>query len=73
MGIQVNINSITGQSPFNIFICDSNGDNCIYIDKINEIPNQFEIPSPYNTQTEYKIKIIDGNGSTITGNAIVQG
>jgi hypothetical protein len=22
---------------------------------------------------EYKLKIIDGNGSTITGNAIVQG
>jgi len=72
MGVQVNINAITGQSPYNIFICQSDGNNCIYIDKTDVIPFQFEIPTPYNTLMEYKIKIIDGNGSTITGNAAVQ-
>lgn len=73
MGIQVNINAITGQSPYNIFICQADTDNCIYIDRISEIPYNFEIPAPYNTLTEYKIKIIDGNNSIITGNATVQG
>lgn len=72
MGIQVNINGITGQTPFNIFICQSDGGNCIYIDKIETTTYEFEIPAPYNTLLEYKLKIIDGNNSIITGNATVQ-
>jgi len=72
MGIQVNINAITGQTPFSIFICENNSNNCIYIDKIDTTPYEFEIPEPYNTLSEYKLKIIDGNGSLITGSAIVQ-
>ncbi len=72
MGLEVNITSVTGQSPYYVFICDESGENCIYIDETEVIPFLFQIPSPYDTLTEYKLKIIDGNGSIITANNTVE-
>jgi hypothetical protein len=73
MGIQVNINGITGQSPFNIYICLTGGTQCIFIDKTENNTYQFLIPPPYDTLSSYMLKIIDGNNSIITGQTIVTG
>jgi len=73
MGTQVTINSITGQSPFNIYICQTGGTQCIFIDKIDNTFYEFLIPSPYDTLPTYMLKIIDGNNSIITGQTTVLG
>jgi hypothetical protein len=67
MAVQVTINSITGQSPFDIYICQSNGTGCFYISTITSTPYVFDIPEPYNSETSYQLKVIDSNNCTITG------
>jgi len=67
MAVQVTINSITGQSPFDIYICQSNGTGCFYISTITSTPYVFDIPEPYNNSASYQLKVIDSNNCTITG------
>lgn len=67
MGVQVTINDITGSSPFNIYICQSNGSGCFYISTISSFPYTFDVPPPYNTSSSYIVKAIDSVGCSITG------
>jgi hypothetical protein len=67
MAIQVTISSITGQSPYDIYICQTGGTSCFYMTTISSVPYIFDIPAPYNTSDAYMLKIIDNNGCTITG------
>jgi hypothetical protein len=67
MAVQVTISSITGQSPYDIYICQTGGTSCFYMTTISSVPYIFDIPSPYNTSDAYMLKIIDNNGCTITG------
>lgn len=67
MQVQVTINGITGKSPFDIYICEGNGENCLYIDTINQNYYDFTIPKPYDTLDVYLLKIIDANKLIISG------
>lgn len=67
MGATVNILAITGQSPYDIYICDVNGSNCFYIDRITGTTYSFDIPPPNDKYNAYMLKLIDGNGNAITG------
>jgi hypothetical protein len=67
MAIQVTIESITGQSPFDIYICQTGGTDCFYMATTSTVPYSFNIPVPYNTSSSYMLKIIDSNNCTITG------
>jgi hypothetical protein len=67
MAVQVTINSITGQSPFDVYICESNGTGCFYISTITSTPYVFDIPSPYDTSSSYQLKVVDANNCTING------
>lgn len=67
MAIQTTIDGITGQTPFDIYICQSNGTGCFYISTITTTPYVFDIPEPYDNATSYQLKVIDGNGCIITG------
>lgn len=69
--IQVIINGITGQSPYNIYICQPDGSGCFYISTITTNTYSFDIPSPYNYSTEYMLKIVDNNNCIISGTSIV--
>lgn len=71
MAILVSISSVTGSSPYDVYVCQSGGTNCFYISTINSVPYSFDIPSPYNTNTSYMLKLIDSNGCIISGNTIV--
>jgi hypothetical protein len=73
MGTQVNINGITGQTPFYIYICLTGSSECIFIDTTENNTYEFLIPPPYDTLSSYMLKIIDGNNSIITGQTIVTG
>lgn len=64
---QVLINNITGQPPYDVYICQPDGTGCIYISRINSSPYLFEIPAPYDIYDSYMLKIIDGNNCVISG------
>jgi hypothetical protein len=67
MSLQVTINSISGQTPYDVFICQSSGVGCIYISRIENAPYSFNIPSPYDNESEYMLKLIDSNNCIISG------
>lgn len=67
MGKEFTIQYITGTPEYNVYVCDQNALNCVYIDTINnfDIPYTKEIPAPYNSMLNFSIKIIDINGCEI--------
>lgn len=67
MVTQVTISSITGQSPYDIYICQPDGSGCFYIDTISSVPYIFNIPVPYNEYNSYMLKIVDNIGCNIIG------
>jgi hypothetical protein len=67
MAVQVTINSITGQSPYEIYICQSDGSGCFYVTTITTTPYVFDIPSPYDTSSSYMLKVVDAFNCVITG------
>jgi hypothetical protein len=72
MAVQVFIESITGKSPFDIYICQVNNSNCLYVDRITETSYSFFIPFPYDNLNEYMLKIVDANNSYILGTGYVE-
>lgn len=71
MPINVTINAITGQSPYDIYICQPDGTSCFYINTITTLPYSFDIPSPYDLGDEYMLKVIDDNTCVISGTTTV--
>ena len=71
MAIQVTIENITGQTPYDIYICQTGGTGCFYMTTISSVPYSFDIPSPYDTSLAYMVKIIDNNGCVISGQSSV--
>jgi hypothetical protein len=67
MALQVTINDITGQTPYDIYICQSDGTGCFYMATITTTPYVFDIPPPYDTSIEYMLKVVDNNGCVIAG------
>ncbi len=67
MAVQVTINSITGSSPYDVYICQPDGTGCFFISTINSVPYVFDIPEPYDTSTSYLLKVIDSNNCVISG------
>ena len=67
MAIKVTINNVTGQTPYDIYICHGNGTGCFYMATTSTIPYTFDIPEPYDSSTQYMVKIIDDNACVITG------
>jgi hypothetical protein len=67
MAVQVTISSITGQSPYDIYICQSDGSGCFYVTTITTIPYVFDIPAPYDTSSSYMLRVVDANNCVISG------
>ena len=62
----VQILTISGEQPYNIWVCDfcGAGEQCIYIDTINQsnIPFTFNLPTLFINSSGYCVKMIDNNG-----------
>lgn len=73
MALEVTINSLTGTSPYDVYICQTGGTSCFYIETITtgDIPFVFNIPSPYNNGDSYMVKIVDSDNCVITGSTYV--
>jgi len=64
--VSVNIFGITGQSPFDIYVCQPTLNDCIYINTISETTYSFDLPKPMDKGIQYIIKVIDNNNRIIT-------
>jgi cell division septation protein DedD len=58
MSQQVTINSVTANTPVEIYYCDSMSASCVYVATVSVFPYTFEVPSPYDSEN-IVIKIID--------------
>lgn len=58
MPVNVQIQSVTGNTPVQIFVCDSGGSSCTYIATVSVFPYQFEVDDTYAT-ADFIVKIID--------------
>jgi hypothetical protein len=67
MGLEVTINGIIGTSPYDLYICQPNGNGCFYISTISSTPYSFIIPPPYDTGLAYMLKVIDTENCIISG------
>ena len=61
MPITVTVNS-TGVPPVFVYLCDNPLTSCVYIDSVSSFPYSFDIPTPFDDQSSYNVKIIDSNG-----------
>jgi hypothetical protein len=72
MGTNITISSITGISPYDVYVCDTGYTTCIYVSTINSgnLPYSFMIPSIFSSLTNFVVKVIDDNDCTIIENIV---
>jgi hypothetical protein len=70
MGTNITISSITGITPYDVYVCDTGYTTCIYVSTINSgnLPYSFMIPSIFSSLTNFVVKVIDDNNCVITEN-----
>ena len=67
MPTQITISSISGVSPYDVYLCDNPLTTCIWIDTIisSQLPYVFDVPSIMESQTSFNIKIVDDNNCQV--------
>ena len=60
MSQQVTINSVTANTPVEIFYCKSSSGDCVSVATVSVFPYTFTVPPPYD-ETDIVIKIEDNN------------
>jgi hypothetical protein len=65
--LKVFINGLTVASPFHIYICQPNINECFYVNTITGTTYNFDIPKPFDNNTSYFLKVIDNNENIIIG------
>jgi hypothetical protein len=73
MGTNITISSITGITPYDVYVCDTGYTTCIYVSTINSgnLPYSFTIPSIFSSLTNFVVKVIDNNNCVITENITI--
>lgn len=65
MGVQVTISSLTGNSPYDLYVCDTSLTACTYVVTFSLPPYVFDLPAPYDTASDFCIKVVDADGCWI--------
>jgi hypothetical protein len=50
MAQQVEITSVTANTPVNIYYCDSMSGNCVSVATVSVFPYTFTVPDPYDLE-----------------------
>jgi hypothetical protein len=63
MPTDITISNLTGQNPFNVYICDTGSTVCYFVNTITtgDIPYVFEVPIPLGSLTSFNINVVDNN------------
>lgn len=67
MPIDITINNISGQTPFDIYVCNTGQTYCVYSATITsgDLPYTFEVPIPFLDSTGVNLRIVDDNDCQI--------
>ena len=70
MDTNITITSITGITPYDVYVCDTGYTTCIYVSTINSgnLQYSFIIPSIFSSLTNFVVKVIDNNDCVIIEN-----
>jgi len=73
MPTDVTISSLSGSSPFDVYICNTSMSNCVYVDTITsgDVPYIFEVPISFSNSSEFNIKVIDNLNCLIIDTLVV--
>lgn len=73
MPTNININNISGATPFNVYLCDEFNITCVYIDTVpsSSLPYNFQVPSIMEGQGSFNLKVVDNNGCTSISNILI--
>lgn len=73
MPTDITISNLTGQDPFDIYICDSGSTVCYFVNTITtgDIPYVFQVPIPFGSLTSFNIKAVDDNNCFINQIVVV--
>ena len=66
MPVQVTISSLTGNSPYDLYVCDTALTACTFVVTFAYPSYVFNLPAPYDEDSEFCLKIIDADGCWIT-------
>jgi len=61
---RVEIISFTGNTPAQVYYCDSMSANCVFVASVTTFPYSFDVPSPYDNNN-FIVKITDSENCTI--------
>jgi len=73
MPTEIQITSLSGSSPFDVYTCDTGYTTCIYVSTITtgNLPYQFTIPFIQEGMNPIGLKVVDNNGCVIQENLII--
>jgi hypothetical protein len=70
MPTNITLSSISGSSPFNIYVCDTGYTSCIYVDTITplDVPYVINVPVLLTSLPTVVIRVVDSNDCIINQN-----
>ena len=57
----VQINSLSGTAPFDLYVCDQTISYCFFVTSISGSPYTFNVPPPLDSTTPIILKVVDSN------------
>lgn len=61
---EITVTNFQGTTPFNVYLCDPAFNSCIWITQSTFVPVVFIVPSPYDLNTSFGVRIVDSNNCT---------
>jgi hypothetical protein len=62
---EITITNLTGTAPYNIYLCDTSFNGCVWMTSSDFAPVSFMVPPPYDTNTSFGVRIVDVNNCTV--------
>lgn len=62
MSVSITVSSVSGNSPYQIYVCDSFGAHCEYVANTSILPITIYLSSTFDYAPIVMVKIIDGDG-----------
>ncbi len=70
MPINVEITTITANTPFEVYVCDALSGSCTYVATVANAPYQFEVDDTYATEN-FTIKVVDVGGCIVYQSVLI--
>jgi hypothetical protein len=73
MPTSITLTSVSGLSPFHIYVCDTGFTSCIYVNTVTpiDIPYQISIPPLFSSLSNVVVKVVDTNDCEIKQTVLI--